>query len=41
MLHAAQLSFAHPDDGQQMRFRAPLPQDMSSLLETLRTEQSA
>lgn len=35
-LHAAVLGFTHPVSGEEMRFEAPLPQDMSDLIETLR-----
>ena len=35
-LHAAVLGFVHPVSGAEMRFEAPLPQDMSDLIETLR-----
>lgn len=35
-LHAARLTFRHPDDGREMRFEAPLPEDMSALLKRLR-----
>jgi 23S rRNA pseudouridine1911/1915/1917 synthase len=35
-LHAAVLGFAHPDDGRELRFEAPLPEDMAALLGTLR-----
>jgi 23S rRNA pseudouridine1911/1915/1917 synthase len=34
-LHAAQLAFAHPDDGRQVEFSSPLPPDLSAFLETL------
>jgi 23S rRNA pseudouridine1911/1915/1917 synthase len=37
MLHAWQLEFVHPRKGQVMSFEAPLPQDMASVLESLRT----
>ncbi len=36
MLHAAQLSFIHPDNGQPLSFEAPLPADMAALLGDLR-----
>ena len=36
-LHAEQLGFRHPQTGEQMRFVAPLPVPLSSLLETLET----
>ena len=35
-LHAAMLSFAHPDTGESMRFVAPFPVDMGNLLRILR-----
>ena len=35
-LHAAVLGFEHPVTGQALRFEAPLPQDMTALLESLR-----
>jgi 23S rRNA pseudouridine1911/1915/1917 synthase len=35
-LHAAVLGFVHPVNGALMRFEAPLPDDMASLLEILR-----
>jgi len=35
-LHAYRLSFAHPLTGQPLAFEAPLPDDLSSLLERLR-----
>ncbi|MEP2718006.1 RluA family pseudouridine synthase [Pseudophaeobacter sp.] len=35
-LHAAVLGFVHPVSGEEMRFEAPLPQDMSELIEALR-----
>jgi len=35
-LHAFRLEFQHPQSGQPMSFEAPLPEDMSSLLEALR-----
>ena len=36
-LHAYRLSFAHPIDGRQLKFEAPLPDDLSDLLRRLRT----
>jgi len=36
-LHAATLGFIHPVTQEAMRFEAPLPDDMNSLIETLRT----
>ncbi len=36
MLHAAKLTFNHPETGKRLSFEAPLFEDMSSLLETLR-----
>jgi 23S rRNA pseudouridine1911/1915/1917 synthase len=35
-LHAAVLGFVHPLSGQDMRFEAPLPEDMSALIVKLR-----
>ncbi|WP_299663266.1 RluA family pseudouridine synthase [uncultured Ruegeria sp.] len=35
-LHAAVLGFEHPVTGEALRFEAPLPQDMTALLESLR-----
>ena len=35
-LHAAELGFDHPATGERLRFEAPLPADMQSLLEALR-----
>lgn len=35
-LHAAVLGFVHPVSGEEMRFEAPLPQDMTDLIVTLR-----
>jgi|HigsolmetaAR203D_1030402.scaffolds.fasta_scaffold02387_10 23S rRNA pseudouridine1911/1915/1917 synthase len=35
-LHAGVLGFRHPRTGKQMLFEAPLPEDMRSLIETLR-----
>jgi 23S rRNA pseudouridine1911/1915/1917 synthase len=37
-LHAAELGFTHPTTGEEMRFTAPLPDDMAQLLEELRAE---
>jgi 23S rRNA pseudouridine1911/1915/1917 synthase len=36
-LHAAVLGFVHPVNGENMRFEAPLPDDMAHLLTALRT----
>jgi 23S rRNA pseudouridine1911/1915/1917 synthase len=41
MLHAAQLSIAHPDTGERLCFRAPMPPDMEEALSSLRGKQSA
>jgi 23S rRNA pseudouridine1911/1915/1917 synthase len=38
-LHAFRLAFAHPRDGRAMRFEAPLPDDMKSLIDRLRRSQ--
>jgi 23S rRNA pseudouridine1911/1915/1917 synthase len=35
-LHAAQLSFHHPESGEMMTFEAPLPQDLATVLARLR-----
>ena len=35
-LHASEIECAHPRSGEVMRFSAPLPEDMSNLLEALR-----
>jgi 23S rRNA pseudouridine1911/1915/1917 synthase len=35
-LHAATLGFVHPVSGEEMRFEAPLPEDMGTLLAALR-----
>ena len=37
MLHAWRLSFVHPSTGQWMTFESPLPKDMASVLESLRS----
>lgn len=37
-LHAAELGFTHPSTGEEMRFTAPLPEDMEKLLNELRAE---
>jgi len=36
-LHAAVLGFAHPISGDDMRFEAPMPEDMANLIVTMRT----
>ncbi|MCK4727654.1 MAG: RluA family pseudouridine synthase [Desulfobacterales bacterium] len=36
MLHAWKLAFAHPRTGELMRFESPLPEDMASVLKSLR-----
>jgi 23S rRNA pseudouridine1911/1915/1917 synthase len=36
-LHAARLSFTHPATGERLAFEAPLPPDLQSVLERLRT----
>jgi 23S rRNA pseudouridine1911/1915/1917 synthase len=38
MLHAAELSIIHPAESRRMRFKAPLPDDMETLLRQLRKE---
>lgn len=37
-LHAARLSFVHPDSGEQVEYRAPLPADLVELLAALRED---
>jgi 23S rRNA pseudouridine1911/1915/1917 synthase len=37
MLHAHRLGFNHPVDGKALSFEAPLPEDMASLLDQLRS----
>jgi 23S rRNA pseudouridine1911/1915/1917 synthase len=41
MLHAAELGFVHPENGQDLRFESPLPADIRRLLDRLRRETSA
>jgi 23S rRNA pseudouridine1911/1915/1917 synthase len=36
LLHAAELGFVHPDNGEPLRFSAPLPDDMAAVLARLR-----
>jgi 23S rRNA pseudouridine1911/1915/1917 synthase len=36
MLHAERLGFIHPDSGMHCEFSAPLPEDMTRLLDVLR-----
>ena len=36
-LHAHRLTFDHPTTGERMTFEAPLPDDMQSVLEELRS----
>jgi len=36
MLHAWQLAFLHPDTQEPMRFESPVPEDMASVMESLR-----
>ena len=40
-LAAVRLSFAHPRDGRELEFRAPLPRHMQSVLNTLRAAANA
>jgi 23S rRNA pseudouridine1911/1915/1917 synthase len=37
-LHAAHLSFTHPQTGKPMDLNAPLPPELADFLETLRAE---
>jgi 23S rRNA pseudouridine1911/1915/1917 synthase len=39
-LHAAQLSFLHPVNGERMVFTAEMPQDLSELCEQFRISRS-
>jgi 23S rRNA pseudouridine1911/1915/1917 synthase len=39
-LHAQRLTFRHPADDREMRFEAPLPDDMTALLAQLRRQES-
>ena len=34
-LHAAELRFAHPDDGRELRFESPLPAELAAFLDRL------
>ena len=38
MLHAEVLAFSHPRTGEEMRFVAPVPEDMQELVRALRGE---
>lgn len=40
-LHAAELGFIHPISGEKVAFSSPLPEDMQTLLNTLRNRTSA
>ncbi|HET6726320.1 MAG TPA: 23S rRNA pseudouridine(1911/1915/1917) synthase RluD [Gammaproteobacteria bacterium] len=40
-LHARELGFVHPDSGEPVSFKAPLPTDMRNLLEVLRQDAAA
>ncbi|PYR24464.1 MAG: hypothetical protein DMF98_15295 [Acidobacteria bacterium] len=40
-LHAYRLTFAHPADGREMRFEAPMPDDMVKLVNRLRSGSSS
>jgi 23S rRNA pseudouridine1911/1915/1917 synthase len=40
MLHAAELGFAHPGTGEQVRFSSPLPSDMRAIIGKLRESKS-
>ncbi len=39
-LHAARLAFTHPGDGRRMEFTSPLPDDLQSVLDEIRTRQA-
>ena len=36
-LHAAELGFSHPVSGRELRFSSPIPADMQTLLDDLRS----
>jgi 23S rRNA pseudouridine1911/1915/1917 synthase len=38
-LHAARIAFTHPSDGRRMEFSSPLPDDLQSVLDDIRTRQ--
>ncbi|MEE4186643.1 MAG: 23S rRNA pseudouridine(1911/1915/1917) synthase RluD [Gammaproteobacteria bacterium] len=40
-LHASDLGFRHPDSGAEMQFHAPLPADLTALLQALNTGNAA
>jgi 23S rRNA pseudouridine1911/1915/1917 synthase len=40
-LHAAKLGLVHPRSGEEMQFEAPWPEDLTNLVEVLRTENKA
>ena len=40
-LHAYRLTFAHPADGRELRFEAPIPEDFTNLLQRLRSAAKA
>jgi 23S rRNA pseudouridine1911/1915/1917 synthase len=35
-LHAFRLAFRHPEDDREMRFEAPMPEDLTALIDRLR-----
>ena len=39
-LHASELVLIHPETGQEVRFHAPLPDDMIELINTLKSDLS-
>jgi 23S rRNA pseudouridine1911/1915/1917 synthase len=39
-LHAYRLAFRHPDDGRPLQFEAPVPADLSALIDRLRRRES-
>ena len=37
LLHCAKVSFVHPVTGEKMTLKAPMPEDMRKIVETLNT----
>lgn len=37
-LHAVMLKFEHPESGEEMKFHAPIPDDMVAMTEALRVD---
>ena len=38
-LHSARLAFTHPSDGRRIDFESPLPPDLQSVLDDIRTRE--